>query len=249
VSPAPAIVVCADDFGMSEGVSGVIADLLERGALSATTCLVNAPAWPHTFERLRGIADGERDIAVGLHLDLPGPWTGAATALVAFRAQWRRFEQDFGRPPDFVDGHRHVHLFPGPRRALFQLVGEMDARCWLRQCRTSSTRMSVKRLVLDGLSLGFRRQAEREKRPTNPGFGGLRRFDPAEDIAAAWRRDLAAMRRGGVLMTHPGPIDTIDAISASRAQEASLLATGALVAALAASGLVMRGVSASWAEG
>jgi hypothetical protein len=247
VSQRPAIVVCADDYGMSEGVSAVIADLVERGALSATTCLVDQPGWAGSFPSLRRLAeDAQRDIAVGLHLDLKSPWTGVASALAAFRGQWRRFEQDFGRPPDFIDGHRHVHLFPGPRAALFQLASEADAGGWLRQCRTSSARLSVKRLVLDALNAGFERRARHEGRRTNPGFGGLRRFDPDEDIVAIWRQDLAAMRQGGVLMTHPGPLDSSDAISACRAQEASLLISGAVAAALAANGLEMGGASASW---
>jgi predicted glycoside hydrolase/deacetylase ChbG (UPF0249 family) len=247
VNSRPAIVVCADDYGMSEGVSTVIADLIERGALSATTCLVDEPAWAQSAARLRRLADdGQRDIAVGLHLDLKSPWTDAGAALFGFRSQWRRFEQDFGRPPDFIDGHRHVHLFPGPKTALFRLLAELDAGCWLRQCRTSSARLSVKRVVLDTLSLGFQHKARRERRRTNPGFGGLRRFDPDEDIAAAWRQDLAAMRQGGVLMTHPGPLDSSDAISACRAQEASLLISGAVAAALATNGLEMGGRAASW---
>ena len=247
MSQRPAIVVCADDYGMSEGVSSVIADLIERGALSATTCLVDEPGWEGSVNRLRRLADdSERDIAVGLHLDLKSPWTGAAAALVAFRGQWNRFEQDFGRSPDFVDGHRHVHLFPGPKTALFRLLTEVDAGCWLRQCRTSSARLSVKRVVLDTLSLGFQQKARHDSRRTNPGFGGLRRFDPDEDIAAAWRQDLAAMHQGGVLMVHPGPLDSGDTISACRAQEASLLISGAVAGALAANGLEMSGASVSW---
>lgn len=247
MSQRPAIVVCADDYGMSDGVSAVIADLLERGALSATSCLVEEPGWAGSVARLRRLAnDGQRDIAVGLHLDLKSPWTGADAALVAFRGQWRRFEQDFGRPPDFIDGHRHVHLFPGPQAALFRLMREVDAGFWLRQCRTSSARLSAKRIVLDALSLGFQHRARREGQRTNPGFGGVRRFDPDEDMAAIWGEDLAAMRQGGVLMVHPGSLDSSDAISAARAQEASLLISGAVAGALAANGLEMRGASVRW---
>ena len=41
------------------------------------------------------------------------------------RAQFEAFADAFGRPPDFVDGHQHVHLFPQVREAVLE-TRELD---------------------------------------------------------------------------------------------------------------------------
>ena len=243
---AARVVICADDYGMSDGVSAVIDDLLAAGVLNATTCLVDGPAWPTSAGRLRALADQRPGVAVGLHLELASPWVPAKVALGHFERQWRCFEEYFGRAPDFVDGHRHVHLFPGPRAALFALLGKTQARPWLRQCRTASKRRSLKRWVLDPLSARFQAAARRRGFAVNPGFGGLRRFAASEDVASIWRQDLSAMRDGGLLMTHPGPIDPSEPMSVCRRQEAVLLLGGAVAEALGACGLSMSAARAPW---
>ncbi|MDR3511123.1 MAG: ChbG/HpnK family deacetylase [Caulobacteraceae bacterium] len=243
--PAARVVVCADDFGMAEAVNQAVAELLFSGAINAATCLTRAPAWAEGAGRLREVRAARPHAMLGLHLDLPSPLTPADRALAEFRAQWAAFEDDLGARPDFVDGHRHIHLFPGPRRALFRLLGETGARPWLRQCRTSSTRFSPKRWLLDPLSDRFRREAGRLSYALNPGFGGLRRFDPLEDVARLWRRDLAAMADGGLLMVHPGGRDA-ERLSACRAQEAALIRAGAIADALAAAGLALAQARTPW---
>ncbi|HXQ46386.1 MAG TPA: ChbG/HpnK family deacetylase, partial [Caulobacteraceae bacterium] len=150
----------------------------------------------------------------------------------SFRAQWDRFVAGFGRAPDFIDGHEHVHLFGASRRALFRLVADTGFAGWVRQCETSSRRGGLKRRVLDPFSRSFRREAVARGLVTNPGFGGLRLFDPKEDIDALWREDIAAMREGGLLMVHPGGADATNA-GQCRAQEAGLLAAGRLEAVMA----------------
>ena len=56
---------------------------------------------------------------------------------------------------------------------------------------------------------------------------------------AHWRRDLSAMRGGGLLMVHPGVVVSRDPIGRYRAQEAAALAAGAIARALAEFGLSM----------
>ena len=38
-----------------------------------------------------------------------------------FRRQIDAFAAAMGREPDFLDGHQHVHAFPGVRHALFPM--------------------------------------------------------------------------------------------------------------------------------
>jgi predicted glycoside hydrolase/deacetylase ChbG (UPF0249 family) len=62
------VVLCADDYGLTEGVSRGILDLAERGRISATGAMANMPAWPRLAASLRALGHGA--IGVGLHLNL-----------------------------------------------------------------------------------------------------------------------------------------------------------------------------------
>ena len=56
----------------------------------------------------------------------------------------RRLRHAFGRAPDFVDGHQHVHLFPQVRDALLDVVKDDAPHAWVRQC--GRVRAAVQRL-------------------------------------------------------------------------------------------------------
>jgi predicted glycoside hydrolase/deacetylase ChbG (UPF0249 family) len=250
----PPLVICADDYAISPETSAVILSLLEQGTVNATSCLVEGKAWIQTAAALRRLHDKNQSIAVGLHLNLTESFPGRDSpaivepmpllalrsllpfqvqflraVLKSFAAQWNAFIEGFEAPPDFIDGHRHVHLFPVVRSAFFRLIHDVSFRGWVRQCRVSSKRKIAKRRLLDPLSRGLCRTAASCGVPVNPGFGGLRQFDPGEDIADIWRMDLLSMRSGGVLMVHPGALgarDNADAVGRCRVQEANLLAAG-----------------------
>jgi chitin disaccharide deacetylase len=49
-------------------------------------------------------------------------------------SQVQAFIAAFGRLPDFVDGHQHVHLFPQIRDALLSVVKNVASDVWVRQC-------------------------------------------------------------------------------------------------------------------
>jgi chitin disaccharide deacetylase len=258
------ILVCADDFGHSHETSRVILDLLDRGKLNGTSCLVEGGAWVGLGGVLRQLANARPAVAVGLHLNLterfvqhaPGslgppnrvtlarllmtPGSGRDNALYQrLAAQWDLFVRYFGREPDFVDGHQHVHLAPSVRKPLMHLLATKNFSGWIRQCRTSSNRLSPKRMLLDRLSRQFERKAIGYDAAFNPGFGGLRRFDEAERVTTIWHTDLAAMPTDGVLMVHPGADASgclADPLGRFRLQEARLLAGDAMREALEASG-------------
>lgn len=145
------IMLCADDYALTPGVSRGILDLIEAGRLSATGAMVNRPSWPTAARDLRGVAQTSTDI--GLHFNLTqgaplGPMphlapngefpslssvlTGAMLGrldLVEIRAELARqmdvFEQAMGCSPVFVDGHQHVQVLPGIRGIL---LDELSAR-------------------------------------------------------------------------------------------------------------------------
>lgn len=61
------IILCADDYGISDGVSRGILELCAAGRLSATSAMVTFERWSQDAERLSDIRPGT---AIGLHLNL-----------------------------------------------------------------------------------------------------------------------------------------------------------------------------------
>ncbi|MFV3074686.1 ChbG/HpnK family deacetylase [Niveispirillum fermenti] len=149
---APSVLVIADDYALSAGVTAAILDLGRRRRLSGTGAMVPSPRWRHDAAGLRDMPDG---FQTGLHLTLTGslmplgpmpvlcpdgrfPALGRwlllshagrlhAPAMQAELAaeidrQLDGFEAAMGRPPHFVDGHQHVHLLPGIRPLVLAAV-------------------------------------------------------------------------------------------------------------------------------
>src|SRR3954464_8950671 len=61
------VVLCADDFGMTDGVSRGIIELAEQRRVSATSAMTNMPAWRRNAPGLATVRDR---IGIGLHLNL-----------------------------------------------------------------------------------------------------------------------------------------------------------------------------------
>jgi predicted glycoside hydrolase/deacetylase ChbG (UPF0249 family) len=160
------VILCADDFGLADGVSRGIVELAEMGRLSATGAMTNMPGWRRAAPDLTLVRDR---IAVGLHLNLTtgsplGPMPGLAPsgrfpALKDLlpRALKRRlpaveiaeeigrqidaFVEAFGAAPAFVDGHQHVHVLPVIRSALIEALKARGyaGRVWLRDPSDKAT--------------------------------------------------------------------------------------------------------------
>lgn len=153
------VVLCADDYAMTPGVSRGILDLARAGRISATSAMAASPHWPRLAQDL--IA-ADVKIGLGLHLTLTwgrplGPmpslapdgrlpplktlvWQSLlgrlAPAEIAAEIgrQLDAFERAAGRSPDFVDGHQHVHTLPVIRAALIETLRRrgFSSRTWLR---------------------------------------------------------------------------------------------------------------------
>ncbi|WP_210485589.1 ChbG/HpnK family deacetylase [Microvirga antarctica] len=153
------VVLCADDFGLSDGVSRGILELAEAGRISATGAMTNMPGWRRAAPDLARVTGR---IGIGLHLNLttgspigpmpnlaPGGAFPALRDLLArsltgrlslgeIRAEIARqvvaFESVHGAAPMFVDGHQHVHVLPVVRLALLSVLTERgyQEKLWLR---------------------------------------------------------------------------------------------------------------------
>lgn len=275
LEPRP-IWLCADDYGIAPGVNGAIRDLIARGRLNATSVMVVAPSFdPSEAAALAGLNEGEKRAAIGLHVTLTAPFQpltrdfaplrkGAflpleGTLLAAFLQRLRRprvaaeiaaqiaaFTAAFGRPPDFVDGHQHVHLFPQVRDAFLTVVKEMAPQAWVRQCGRAiplRERFDRKAMLLDVLSYSFRRRARKKGIRTNPAFAGAYDFRGEPDFAKLFPRFLHRLPPQGVVMCHPGLVDDdlirLDPLTGQREKEYAYFAGDEFPRTLAAYGVAL----------
>lgn len=155
--------LCADDYGLAEGVNRAIRDLIERGRLNATSVMVvGAAIGRDEIKALQHAAAESPRCAIGLHATLTAPFrpltmhfrptdggmflglpkmlrAGLLRRLDAemiygeVLVQLAAFKDLFGRDPDFVDGHQHAQLFPQARDGFLRAVKEAAPGAWVRQ--------------------------------------------------------------------------------------------------------------------
>jgi hypothetical protein len=125
--------------------------------------------------------------------------------------QFAVFRDAFGAPPDFVDGHQHIHVFPQIRDALLGVVKQAAPDAWVRQCARAGAAprplSEPKGVVLDRLSHRFARLAASRGVRTNAAFAGTYSFRPGADYPALFPSFLDGLPDGGVIMCHPGTVD------------------------------------------
>jgi hypothetical protein len=269
--------LCADDYGISKGVNTAIRDLIVRGRLNATSVMVAAPSFARAEARSLAILNsGAPRAAIGLHVTLTAPFRplskgfrplldGAFPPLPALmrsallrrlsgepiaaeiEAQVAAFAAAFGRAPDFIDGHQHVHLLPQLREEVLAAAKRRAPAAWVRQCGNARPAISrlgdPKGLLLDLLSRSFRARAEALGVPTNPAFAGTYGFRPDADFARQFPRFLDCLPDGGLIMCHPGHVDQelirLDPLTDLREREYAYLCSDAFPAALAAHGVAL----------
>jgi hypothetical protein len=172
------LIVCADDYAFTPGVSRSIRELLAARAISATSVMAASPFWPAEAAALRAVA-GDADI--GLHVTLtdqvpltpmpayaplgrlpPIPQVFKAGLLrrlplaeleAEIERQLARFMEVWGAPPAHIDGHHHVQQLPGIREIVIRLAKRMGpGRTWVRNGADPAARI-MRRGVATGKSL------------------------------------------------------------------------------------------------
>ena len=269
------ITLCADDYGISPGVNRAILDLIARGRLNATSVMVvGAAIGRDDAQALLSAASTAPRCAIGLHATLTAPFHPLTTAFrpvagemflplpkmlragllrrldtemirAEIDAQIAAFVALFGRPPDYIDGHQHVQLFPQVRDAVIGATKIAAPQAWLRQCGRIQPLMQrlamPKALLLDVLSTGFRRRAAAAGLTVNPAFAGAYDFTRPVDFAALMAEFLDGLSEGGLVMCHPGFVDDVlvrlDPLTDQREREYAFLASDAFSVLLTEKGV------------
>lgn len=139
------LIVNADDFGRSPGISQGIISAHQQGIVTSTTLMVNLPWSAAAAALLHEVPT----LALGLHLNLcyGTPLADDVSSLLApgtrdfqrdepalqqsmrsedvereLLAQLEHFQSLTGRPPDHIDSHRHLHLWPHVHEPLARIA-------------------------------------------------------------------------------------------------------------------------------
>ena len=146
------LIVNADDFGYTPGVTSGIVRAHHEGIVTATTMMANAPDTDGAGRAAR--ATGSLDVGVHLVVTYGKPLSPpekvrslladggtfprvsdllrsgrpkAEEALIEYRAQYRRVRELIGREPTHVDTHHWVHDMPALEDAMLALTKETGA--------------------------------------------------------------------------------------------------------------------------
>jgi predicted glycoside hydrolase/deacetylase ChbG (UPF0249 family) len=132
-----ALIVNADDFGLSEGVNRGIIESHERGIVTSASLMVRAPQAKAAAE----YATRNARLGVGIHVELSEwicrddqwevlyqvvPEDDAAAVHAEVWRQIEAFRQIMGRGPDHVDSHQHAHRNEPARGIMLEAARELN---------------------------------------------------------------------------------------------------------------------------
>ena len=232
--PQRALLICADDFGLTPGIDAAIASLVRAGRLGAFSCLSNGPAWQQDAAAVAGL---RCQAQAGLHFNLTegrplspalARWWPQMPSLPRLlvdahlgrlpldavadelAAQWQAFVAASGAAPDFIDGHQHVHHLPGVRGLLLHWLQRQPQATPVRStAHLAGPGHGVKRWVIErsggrALARALAQQVQPHRLPHNRLLLGAYDF-AAADYGALMRAWLAQVpEQGALLFCHPG---------------------------------------------
>jgi len=229
------MILCADDYGLNDDIDRAILKLCGCGKLTSVSCIAAMERCsPDVLGKLR---THEAQLDLGLHLYLADdsvPHQASVRPLPTLknlllealtgrvergqiereiRRQYEMFRSKCRRRPDYLDGHLHVHQFPGVREALRDFVLHLpeEERPYVR-----NTAMSIKVLWRRGLPwtkalfigfFGARMQTtlRRAGIRTNEGFAGIYSFSDSRQYSQYLPKFVGCLaERNGILVVHPG---------------------------------------------
>jgi predicted glycoside hydrolase/deacetylase ChbG (UPF0249 family) len=160
------LIVVADDYGIGPATSQAIRELAYAGAVTASVLLVNSPYAEQEVQLWRkGAVPADLGWHPNLTLDAPISSAVDVPSLIdrdgqfhpvhrfvkrlfvgrinraeielELAAQYRRFTDLVGRPPQLVNGHKHLHVLPICRAVLRDLLVKQGIRPLVRHIRES----------------------------------------------------------------------------------------------------------------
>ncbi|CEG58673.1 ChbG/HpnK family deacetylase [Legionella fallonii] len=236
------IVLCADDFGINPGVSVGILKLADRQRLSAVSCMANMPDFNLHAHDLCAVKD---KVQTGLHFNLTEGfllaephqrcfslnallmkshlrWVNPLSIANEFNTQLDHYISMMGGLPDFIDGHQHMHQFPGIRQVILKIYKQrLQAHGTFIRSTFPSISLPPYRFKAQILAVtGGRALSSALKKSNishNDCFSGIYDFNPGSNYRDLFRQWMSLIPTNTLIMCHPGEgMDNADAIAAAR---------------------------------
>jgi predicted glycoside hydrolase/deacetylase ChbG (UPF0249 family) len=244
------LIMTADDFAQSEAIDAGILHLIQLGHLTATSCLTQSPRWLQAAKMIDEAIRAKADI--GLHLDFTqyNPILKSSLLWImvqscarilpkklivnAIHQQLDAFENALGAPPDYIDGHQHVHQLPQIREALIEVLTQRYAKQlpWIRISKPLITDGFKAQVIAYFGANGLMKLARQHGIRHNQSLLGIYDFNLNQSQyqakLAAWLNHAASGHSISALMSHPAKLSIADQASdpiyAARTVEYSVLA-------------------------
>ena len=230
------ILICADDFGISPGVSEAIIDLINRKAITACACI---SVMPESSEHAKSLQSIKIRPDIGLHLCLTDVGIKVnGTRLPSFKTFLRRaflgqisfrfitrtintqldmFESQFNETPDFIDGHQYVHQLPIVRDALISIVKNRYKvnRPYLRNTHIGFSKIlkmktgKIRNTFISIQGRYFKKLLRSHQIKTNKSFSGIYNFTSKKTYKECFLNFIEMTEERGMIVTHPGLVDKI----------------------------------------
>jgi len=245
-------VLCADDYGLSDAVNHAILELILSGRLNAVSCMSVARALQMSAKPLlEACHKASNSVEIGLHLTFTeyvslGPVSSISDAerkLPSINAllakshlgfldkeaiaqetnrQIDQFELLFGRMPDFLDGHQHVHVLPVFRDVIAEIAADrLEKGSWVRNCHRpigqvfQNNPSRLKSLVISAMAGTARKKLDLHGLETNDLFLGIHNFDVKRSFQTfmkMWLATVSKFEGKTLIMCHPGFESRSDAV-------------------------------------
>ncbi|MCC7167127.1 MAG: ChbG/HpnK family deacetylase [Rhodospirillales bacterium] len=276
-NPLRPIRLIADDYALAPGVSLAIIELAEMGRLSGTGAMTISPFWVEHADWIRPLADrvaiglhftltdrpplgpmptlAPQGRLPGLNALLLRSHLGridASEIAAELARQIDAFERALGRSPAFLDGHQHVHVLPGVREPVLAALRGRLKGAWLRDVTLAPRALlqgpaPTKAALIAALGLGLAWAAHAHNIPMNRGFRGIHDFSGRVPYPVLFRRFLAGLPAGGLVMCHPGRVDDAlrraDPLTLGRERELAFFLSQDFPKALAEMGVAIESLS------
>ena len=234
------ICICSDDYAISPAVSKGIRELIEAKRITAVSVMTLSEYWPDESQLLLPFKD---NIDIGLHITLTNfkpietmskfapkgimpninrlikkaylktlPYQEISLEI---ERQLQRFYLYFGRWPDHIDGHHHVHILPGIRELIIKLFFRFldHEKSYIRNCvdklsKTSWRKVALaKAFAISMLGYKLKKQLDLNGILTNNGFSGIYNFNNYINYNDIFKSFLIRSNDQMLIMCHPGYID------------------------------------------
>lgn len=141
------LIVAADDFGISAKANQNILALAKLGKIDRVAVLINGVFSPEDLQQLKNSS-----VKSDLHLNLPGneksprktkervvtrglifiskyllfKKSSVPVVKMEWRSQLEKFREIFGKNPDGLNSHQHIHLFPAYFQVALEIAEEFN---------------------------------------------------------------------------------------------------------------------------